>query len=448
MFPLKTILYLILLTLCIIGSIVYSPFIGILGYLYSYNINPVGHWWGGLLVDWGIRYSLFLAIATALGLIFHRPRPRLRGLFEFQILLLVGFLGLVWLSVPLGFGLNPEESNAIKMTKVTIILLMASYVIINLRRYEMMIWTLIIAGLYLGYEAFTAPDWMFRGGRLNVGVGGSDFGEGNFLGAHFAMLLPFLGAMFLKGGWKTKVICLLPGVFVTNSIILCRSRGIFLAILVGIISAIAFSIRRQRLKIVIGIGVAVVGAIFLTDPGFWKRMEGIDTNAAQVDASARGRLLVWEGALSMASDYPLGVGEGNFKKYIGQYVPEMMERDTHNTFLRCLAELGIQGAIVLMLLICNAFWILHRLNTDVRYLPQAKDFSWHIYALKIALIIYLVAGIFITHTYIEEFYWLLMLPVFLKRSLENEIKQETKPSYAKSRKQRYPLLSRVFQKNI
>ena len=250
MLPLKTILYLILLSSCIIGSIVYTPLIGILGYLFSYNINPVGHWWGGVLLDWGIRYSLFLAIATALGLILHRPRPKLRGFLNFKYILLIGFLGLVWLSIPLGFGLNPEESNAVKMTKVIIILLMASYVIINLRRYEIMIWTLIIAGLYLGFEAYGAPDWMFRGGRLNVGVGGSDFGEGNFLGAHFAMLLPFLGAMFLKGRLEElRLFVLLPGVFVTNSIILCRSRGIFLAILVGIISAIIFSIRRQRLKI-------------------------------------------------------------------------------------------------------------------------------------------------------------------------------------------------------
>ena len=412
----------------------YTPLIGILGYLCSYNINPVGHWWGGPLVDWGIRYSLFLAIATSLGLIFHRPRPRVRGLFELQIILLVVFLALVWLSIALGFGLNPEETNAVKMTKIIIILLMASYVIINLRRYEMMIWTLIIAGLYLGYEAFSAPTWMFQGGRLNVGVGGSDFGEGNFLGAHFAMLLPFLGAMFLKGGWKTKVICLLPGVFVTNSIILCRSRAIFLAILVGIVSAIVLSIRRQRLKIVFGVGIAVVGAIFLTDPGFWRRMEGIDTNAAQVDASARGRLLAWEAALSMAWDYPLGVGEGNFKRYIGGYKPEMMGRDTHNTFLRCLAELGVQGAFVLLLLIGNAFWILFRLKKKIQDLPQKVDFLWHIYALKIALIIYLVAGIFITHTYIEEFYWLLMFPVFLKRSVENEIKIEAKPSHPKPRK--------------
>jgi O-antigen ligase len=330
-------------------------------------------------------------------------------------------LGFVWLSIPLGLGLNPGESNVVKMTKVTIILLMASHVITDLKRYQMMIWTLIIAGLYLGYEVFTAPGWMFRGGRLNVGIGGSDFSEGNFLGAHFAMLLPFLGVMFIKGSWKSKGLCLISGVFVTNSIILCRSRGIFVAILVGVLFAIMFSIRKQRLKIFVGISIGIVGAIFLTDAGFWRRMEHIETDAAKTDASARGRLLAWEAALSMASDYPFGVGEGNFKRYIGQYKPEMAGKDTHNTFFRCLAELGVQGTFVLLLLIGNAFWILHKLKMNVKYLPQNEGFLWHIYALKIVLIIYLVAGIFITHTYIEEFYWVLMFPVFLDRSVENKL---------------------------
>jgi O-antigen ligase len=423
MLPLKTILYLILLSSAVLGSVVYTPLIGIFGYVATYNINPVGHWWGSVLVDWGVRYSLFLAIATGLGIVFHRSKIKFQRLFASQEILLIIFLSLIWLSILLGFGFNQAESNAIKMAKVTIILLMASHLITSLRRYEMMIWILIIAGFYLGVEAFTAPSWMFLGGRLDSGIGGSDFGEGNFLGAHFAMLLPFMGVMFFKGGWKSKVICLLPGVFVTNSIILCRSRGIFLAILVGIISAIIFSIRRQRLKIFLGISIAMGGAIFLTDPGFWRRMEHIDARVAQTDASTWRRLLAWEVALQMVSDHPLGIGEGNFKTYIGRYKPEMAGRDTHNTFLRCLAELGFQGAIVLCLLIGNAFYMLFKIKKNAGDLPDKQEFLWHIYGLKIALIIYVVAGMFITHTYIEEFYWLLMFPVLLKRAVENELNQ-------------------------
>jgi len=138
----------------------------------------------------------------------------------------------------------------------------------------------------------------------------------------------------------------------------------------------------------------------------------------------------------MVSDYPLGVGEGNFKTYIEQYSPHMTGRDTHNTFLRCLTELGVQGAFVFLLLVGNAFWILFKLKKKVQGLPENADFLWHIYALKIALIIYLVAGIFITHTYIEEFYWLLIYPLFLKRSIEGLVENKLKPSKLKPRRLR------------
>lgn len=419
MVALTTILYLTLLSFGIAGSVLYHPLIGVIGYILTYNIDPIGHWWGGPLVSWGIRYSLFLAIAIGLGVVFHRSKLKFKRLLESQEILLIIFLGLVWLSIPLGFGFNLEDSNAIKMTKVIIILLMASHIITDLKKYEMTIWTLIIAGLYLGIETYNAPDWMFQGGRIAGGIGGSDFSEGNFLAAHFAMLLPFIGVMFLKGGWKSKVLCIISGVFVTNSIILCRSRGVFLAIFVGIISAVIFSVPRKRLKISLGLSIAIAGGIFLVDPGFWNRMEEIKFETSEMDTSSKGRILAWKAALSMISDSPLGIGEGNFKKYVGQYNPTIPGKDTHNTFLRCLAELGIQGLIVYLILILNAFRILYKIKIQSKRLGNTMNFIWHIYGLKMSLIIFITCGLTMTQTYIEELYWLLIFPIFLRRSFEN-----------------------------
>jgi hypothetical protein len=65
--------------------------------------------------------------------------------------------------------------------------------------------------------------------------------------------------------------------------------------------------------------------------------------------------------------------------------------------------------------------MLFSIKINIQDLPNKEDFVWHIYALQLALIIYLSAGMFITQTYIEELYWLLMFPLFLKRSVENEI---------------------------
>lgn len=425
MLPLKTFLYLILLSFGLCGGVFYHPLWGVIGYIFSYNVNPIGHWWGALLADWGIRYALLLAFATGLGIILHRSKLKYKKFFENQEILLILFIIIILLSILVGFGFNQEESNAIKMTKVMIMILMATHIVTDLRKYEIMIWTLIIAGLYLGFEAYNAPDWMFSGGRLDAGVGGSDFSEGNFLGAHFAMLLPFVGVMFLKGGWKSKLICLISGVFVVNSIILCRSRGIFLAIILGMISAIIFSIPRKRIKIFFGLSIAIFGAIFLTDVGFWDRMKETPFESSQLDKSTEERIIAWKAALFMVSDNPLGIGEGNFKRHSWYYSRSLALRlagkDTHNTFLRCLAELGIQGFLVFLLLILNAFNILRKLRIQIRGMPNESDFQWHIYGLTTSLIIFICAGMFITQTYIEELYWLLLFPVFLKRSVENQL---------------------------
>jgi len=423
MIGIKTILYLVSLFFCMAGSVFYHPFIGIIGYILSYNINPVGQWWGEPLTEWGVRYSMFLALSVGIGIFIHRPKLKFNRLLESQETLLILFVGLIWISILLGFGYSGEDSNAVKMTKVAIILLMASHVITDLKRYEIMVWVLIVAGFYLGYQSYTAPVWRFVDGRLDYGIGGSDLSESNVLASHFAMLLPLIGIMFLKSDWKRKAICLVSGVFVINAIVLCRSRGAFLGCLIGTIAAAVFSVPTKRKQIILSVIIGIIGAAILIDPAFLSRMSTITTEESQMGESSRGRLLAWKAALSMTYDYPLGVGEGNFKKYVDQYEPDIPGKDTHSTFLRCLAELGIQGFVVLALLIANAFRILGRLRKQVKGWSNEMDFQWHIYGLKIAIIIFITCGITMTLTYIEELYWLLIFPVFLQRAVENEAEQ-------------------------
>lgn len=425
MFSIKVALYLISLLFCMAGSVAYHPLIGVIGYLLSYNINPADQWWGSSLAAWGIRYSLFLAVATGIGMVVHRSKLNFNRLLESQETLLIIFLGIIWLSILLGFGFNPEDSNAIKMTKVAIILLIATHIVTDLKQYEVVIWTLILSGMYLAYETYNAPDWMFTEGRFDTGVGGSDFAEGNFLAAHFGMLLPFIGIMFFNSAWKGKAICLVSGILAVNAVVLTRSRGVFLGCIAGALAAVIFSVAGKRRQIILGIMVGLIGVSVLTDPGFWVRMSTISVESSQMgDSSVQGRILAWEAALSMAADHPMGIGEGNFKKYVGQYNPDIPGKDTHNTFLRCLAELGIQGFVVLVLLTVNAFRILRRVRNQVRGWANEADFQWHIFGLKVSLVIFLSASMFVTETYIEEFYWLLFFPVMLQRAADNQMDTE------------------------
>ena len=422
MLPLKSILFLIVYLTGLFGCLFYHPLLGVLGYIITYNIDPAHQWWGEPLVSMGLRYSFFMGAAIAVGMFLHKGRLNFnRGLYSQEKLFFILVL-IMWVSILLGLPAYSYENFALKITKVALFLWMLVRIVTSLRDYEIILWTLIIVGFYLGIEALGVSTSYY--GRIDSGVGGSDFSEGNFLGAHFAMLLPFIGIFFLKSGWKSKAICLLAGVFVTNGVVLCRSRGVFVALIVGMVFAIIKAPSGLRGKIVIGVTIAAIGAFFLMDPGFLSRMQRINPDVFSVekqDDSATGRILAWKAALSMIYDYPLGIGQGNFKKYVGQYNPDIPGKDTHNTFFRCLTELGVQGLAIYLIMIANAFRILKRVKNKAIGLSNEIDYKWHNYALSVSLVIFLTSGMFITHTYIEELYWLLMFPVLLERAVENQI---------------------------
>ena len=125
----------------------------------------------------------------------------------------------------------------------------------------------------------------------------------------------------------------------------------------------------------------------------------------------------------MAADHPLGIGQGNFHRYVGDYQPDIPGKDTHNTYLRALAELGVPGLLLIGAMIWNAFRILRVQKKRVTVNDLSHDLLLYIYAQTIALVIFLAAGMFITETYIEEFYWLLMFPVLLERVVDGQMRE-------------------------
>lgn len=422
MFPLKTILYLVLFAIAFFASILKHPVIGVYAYLVTYNINPLGQWWGRFLPGLASRYAMLLTLAIGLGILFQRAKLRYDRFWELQELWFILLVGIMWLSVIIGHG-SGIHYNIEKMTKVLLVLLMASHVVTTTKHFEGMIWVFILSGFYLGYELYGGAG-AFRGGRFHAGVGGSDFGEGNFLAAHFGFVLPFVGAMILKGNWKVRALCILVSVFMVNAIILTNSRGIFIALLAAVVMAPLFAanLKKYRRKIFVLLIIGILGAMQLTHEGFWDRMSTIQAEEEDRDRSAKSRLEAWDGALLMAKDYPLGVGVGQFINYIGVYYPELTGRDTHNTYLRCLAELGVQGFLVMVLMTVTAFIMLRNIDRRAVDLPPeiARNFYLYSFATKLSLVVYMTAAIFISSVYIEEFYWLLLFPVFLKRVLDNE----------------------------
>lgn len=423
---LKAIVYLIIAGIAAVASVCVHPQWGVFGYVATYNINPLSQWWGRDLPEMVRRYGLIFSTVTLFGYFIHFQKISGHRRIVGSEIWLVMLLGAVWLSVWLGRA-GDVTYNVVKTTKFVFMILLATRILTKRQNFETLILVLIGAAMYLALSVQWG-EGAFHGGRFDRGVGGSDFREGNFLAAHFAFLLPFLGVSLLTGRWKVKLLCLLAAPWIVNALIITRSRGAFLSILVGALVTLFQlpRLRSHRKKIFLLMLVGLIGAFSLTDQDFWERMGSITVEREDLDVSAQSRIEAWKAALAMAKDYPLGVGAGKFLQYVEQYNPLLAGRDTHNTYLRCLAELGVQGLTVLFLLIASSFYTLRRVSQTTRQMPERIRSVYDLYQMAsgTALIIYLTAAVFISSVYIEEFYWFLMFPVFLLKSAENELAEQ------------------------
>jgi O-antigen ligase len=104
---------------------------------------------------------------------------------------------------------------------------------------------------------------------------------------------------------------------------------------------------------------------------------------------------------------------------MGRYLERHEGRDTHNTYIRCAAELGLPGLILFAALIVNAFRMMRLVARAAEDREEGEELAWQCFALRIALIMYLICGIFGSFNYIEMMWWLLLLPSALERVVAN-----------------------------
>lgn len=137
------------------------------------------------------------------------------------------------------------------------------------------------------------------------------------------------------------------------------SRGAYLATLVGFLF---ISVLRQK-KLIIPLVLIIVFWQVALPKDVVERIK-FTKQEGQLDPSAASRLTYWQESIKYFEDSPLiGVGFNVFS-HLG------FKRDTHNLFLRTLAEQGIIGLSFLlwiMLLALRRGWRLYK-NTEDRFL--------------------------------------------------------------------------------
>ncbi len=424
--PLRTAFFLAVFGLFAMGGLLW-PHLSLLGYVAHYLTGPEDKWWSRPIAHWGIRYSYTLALVTIIGFFVHMRyfKPAGSWLCRQEKLLLV-FLGIVWLSTLLGPDTvgryTTVDHPSLKFTKVAIFALLMTHIINNRARLETLLWALVACAFILGWQAYDEPRRNFISGRLE-GIGGPDFAESNFFSAFMAAMLPLIGVMFLRSGWVGKAVTLFVGAFAANAIVLTRSRGAFVGIGAGAMVAALVSPRKYRLPVIAGLIVAMAGGYYLSDEQFRDRMTTINRSEQERDPAAQSRIELARAGLQMLRDRPYGIGAGNFYQTIGRYAPMYEGMDAHNTYVRCATELGVQGIVLLGIIIGNAFWMLRTVLRAAHQLPppEERSFTLLAFGMGTALVTLLACTLTVSLPYVEYYWWFMLLPVCLERAMQRRL---------------------------
>ena len=405
-------------------AIVY-PLVGVLLYILVYHLNPEYQWWGESVRASGLRTSMTIAAATVVGILLRRPRFDGCGRqFPLPVIAMIALA--LYAVTSLGWGPAASERGlyqAEKFVKILIFVLLLIRCVRQPKHYHLVILAWLLGTLYVGYQAWGNVG-IHHGGRLAWGIGGPDFAESSDLAAHLIATLPFVGALFfMSRGWLGRWFALITGALVVNTIVLTRTRNAIIGLAAMSIAAVFSLPKGYRLKGWAAIALGAVLAAQLVDPGWWHRMSTITQYRA--DAAAMGRLDYWQAAVEMARDHPLGIGIGNFHERVREYVPGLeIERSTHNTYLECLAELGVPGFALLVAIIVMSLVRLSRIRRASQRFTSDITISvglwetrfhlgWHAMALRAGLIGYLACGMFTTRLWAEDFWILLGLAACL-----------------------------------
>ncbi len=287
----------------------------------------------------------------------------------------------------------------------------------------------IFLGLtYIGYQVTINDAGHIQGGRLeNVGAPGAS--DANLLACLIVTFLPVCGALIFSSPVKwLKYLAVAGCPFIFNLVLLCNSRGAFLACILAGIFLLIFT-RGKEFKIVFTAAVLVFLACFflLKDARIIERFTTTFIESEDRDSSAGNRIIFWGAALDMIQDYPLGEGGNAFKdKHSINYLSKVhfesdRGRAIHNGYLNEAAEWGIQGLLLKLFFLCitsirayKASAIHYKIFADYRYSFLGKT-------LIAGMITFGCTTMFLDSLDAEWVLWLCAIMLFYTKDIKREI---------------------------
>ena len=335
-------------------------------------------------------------------------RPQM-GLQYPQYMLLVGLWGAIVLSHFSRLRIRWGWDGFYLFGTVVAIYFLLQLNIFSLGRIRLIAALIIACGLILGIQAILAYHTGYLGDQLLLfgpGDPRAAFGnrvrgfgtlhDPNDFGQFLLVCVALLG-LFWKPQRTVRNVVLLgpPAAVLLWTIYLTFSRGALLGL--GAVLFCALYRKKQRVMAFTTVALALPVLFLLRFTG---------GREIAIDGSTAGRLIAWGAGFSYAIRHPLfGVGFSRFT--------DINDLTAHNSFVLCFTELGLVGFFFWLALIVVSLSALNSLtNMEVKK-PDDQAYLGAVYALRAALIAFIITGWFLSRTYAETLYILLALTASL-----------------------------------
>jgi len=392
---------------------------GIYLYELQYFLNPPARWWYGSLPN--LRWALMVSICVLIGYIIKTKQYSENRLFDVPQTKWFT-MNLMWMLLASNWAVwKIMHSHFLtEQIKLMLFLFLMYKTIDNPKRFEGMMWTLIIGNFYISYETKRKGRDMF--GRVE-GTGAADTGgDSNCAAAAVITCIPILLYYIVKyKGWR-RLLLLFFLAYIMNAVILINSRGSFIGLAVSC-SYMGFYVfkditNKQRFQLIAIVLIGIGLFLRLADDTFWKRMSSITASEDDEEAEGDGgRTLFWMLGIEMVKAHPLGLGAEGFKWMSPQYIPpecfdnaknaEGGKRAVHSLYIECLTDRGYPGFTIWVCLVLSNFFYIRKIK---KHLRKQGDFSLYFLGLAVesGFIAFLVSSAFIDRLYAEILYWFMV----------------------------------------
>ncbi len=350
-----------------------------------------------------LRINLLLFVTTLLLFAISGAVKNLQFRGNTAFFLMTGFLVMGILSIP--FSVWP--ANALRTVNNTLMINMALFLFcLSVLRTEKNLYrtihTLVFSCAILLYGLSYKPV-IVEEFRVSTTI----TYDANDIALLFAFVFPLVVSFFVNSRFIGKIFACTIIAGLALGIIKTGSRGGMLALSIAIF--LIFFSSGIGLRLFYKLAVVAMTIVFVLSPAgdsirqrFSNLMSGKDYNIANTDSAAGGRLAIWKsGCTLILSDPLLGVGAGNSAIAMGEKYGDRGWKTMHNSYLQIAVEIGVLG---LGLYLGILYTILKYCRESIATLRKVSDKHGKrllstACSIRIGLIAYLIAGLFLSQAF-------------------------------------------------